>query len=330
MKHAMPEIVPGVPAAAWALSEAGRAACGPLAARLVTYDPARVVTSVEPKAAETGRLTAETLGLPVSIAPGLHEHDQGDSPFMEAAAWRTIVKEFFARPDARNLGQERAVDAGKRFVGAVRAVLDTYPTGTTIIVAHGRVISLFVARANAIGPFALWGRLGLPSVVVLSVPELGLLEVIGRADRGARDTSAPGRDVEQFFGVEDNFREDGRGEALAPLGVGDAPVAIRLGIGVAFDPLRAEVEEPGFGDARRGVERQLDGAVELQARIGDLDDEDHIRRIHWFPLVVSNAQDREVWLRFATFPWDPDRALDLNVVQIAICLLYTSPSPRDS
>ncbi len=127
-------------------------------------------------------MTAQALGLLVSIAPGLHEHDQGDWPFMAAAEWRTIVEEFFARPDERILGHERAVDAGNRFAGAVGTVMEAYPTGMTVIVAHGRVISLLVARVNAIDPFAFWGRLGLPSFVVLAEPELSLLEVIERVD----------------------------------------------------------------------------------------------------------------------------------------------------
>lgn len=182
VKHAMPEIVPGTAAAAWGLSAAGRAACAPLAARLAAFSPDRVVASAEPKAAETGALAASILGVPVSTAPGLHEHDQDGTPYLEPEPWRSLVAAFFARPDERVHGRETATEAADRFAGAVGVVLDTHPAGRTVVVAHGRVISLFVARTNAVDPFALWKRPGLPSFVVLSLPGLEVIEVVERLD----------------------------------------------------------------------------------------------------------------------------------------------------
>ncbi len=182
VKHAMPEIEPGVRASAWTLSEAGRSACGPLATRLAKFSPRRVVTSVEPKAAETGTLTAAALGLTVTTAPGLHELDQGDTLFLATARWNALVESSFAQPEERICGLERAVDASDRFAAAVEAVLDQHPAGGTVIVAHGRVISLFVARTNAIDPFVLWGQLGLPSFVVLDLPSFALRSGVERVD----------------------------------------------------------------------------------------------------------------------------------------------------
>lgn len=182
VKHAMPEIEPGVRASAWTLSEAGRSACVPLAARLAEFSPGRVVTSFEPKAAETGTLTATALGLTVSTASGLHELDQGDTPFLATARWNALGESSFARPEERICGLERAVDASDRFAAAVEAVLDQHPAGGTVIVAHGRVIGLFVARTNVIDPFELWGQLGLPSFVVLDLPGFIVRTVVAQVD----------------------------------------------------------------------------------------------------------------------------------------------------
>lgn len=178
VKHAMPVLVSGVPAADWTLSEAGRRACVPLAARLATYGPTWIATSEEPKAAETGTLVAAELGLPVTIAPGLHEHDAGDTPILGDAQWQATREAFFARPDDLVFGRESANEAGSRFAGAVEAVTDRMRAGG-VIVAHGRVISHFVARTNPIDPFVLSGELGLPSYVVLDPRDWSVIEVVG-------------------------------------------------------------------------------------------------------------------------------------------------------
>jgi len=138
----------------------------------------RIVTSVEPKAAETGAIVTTILGLPVTTAHGLHEHDQGDIPFMGTDAWRAAVEAFFARPEEVVLGRESAQDAASRFEARVTAVQNNCPTDRTVIVAHGRVISLFVARFNAIDGFDLWRRLGLPSFVVVDPFDRRVIEVV--------------------------------------------------------------------------------------------------------------------------------------------------------
>ena len=178
VKHAMPEIDPRLPASRWPLSPAGREASVVLAKRLARYRPARVVTSIEPKAAETGAIVAGALGLPVSSAPGLHEHDQGDVPFMGIEAWNAAVAEIFARPNEVVLGRESANDAGDRFASAVTVVRDEFPDDRVVIVAHGRVISLAVAIANGIDGFSLWRRLGLPSFVVVDPRDWQVIDVV--------------------------------------------------------------------------------------------------------------------------------------------------------
>ncbi len=178
VKHAMPEIDPQLLAPRWPLSPAGREASVVLAKRLARYRPTRVVTSIEPKAAETGAIVAGALGLPVSNAPGLHEHDQGDVAFMGTDDWNAAVAAVFARPDEVVLGRESVNDAGDRFASAVAVVRDEFPDDRIVIVAHGRVVSLAVARANGIDGFDLWRRLGLPSFVVIDPRDWRVIEVV--------------------------------------------------------------------------------------------------------------------------------------------------------
>ncbi|HEU5087838.1 MAG TPA: histidine phosphatase family protein [Roseiflexaceae bacterium] len=177
IKHAMPQIVDNGLAHTWQLSPAGRASCIPLAERLRPYAPATVVTSREPKAAQTGQLTAEQLGLACHAADNLHEHDRSGVEWMGDQAFQSAVMLFFRQPEDLVFGRETASAAGRRFAAALDNVLAAYPTGNLAVVAHGTVITLFVARHNRIDPYGFWKRLGLPSIVALQLPDFKLLGV---------------------------------------------------------------------------------------------------------------------------------------------------------
>ena len=178
VKHSLPDIDPKLPASAWRLSEEGRRCCAPLAGRLAAYRPHLLVSSLEPKAIETAECVAAQLGIPLETAPDLHEHDRSQVGFMELDHLHAAVADFFAYPDQLVFGSETAEQAHQRFARAVTGVLDRHPDRNVAIVAHGTVIGLFVARHNAMDPRALWQRLDLPSFVVLSVPNMTLLEVV--------------------------------------------------------------------------------------------------------------------------------------------------------
>ena len=85
---------------------------------------------------------------------------------------------MFARPAELVLGDETAVEAGQRFASAVEAVLDQYRDGDVVVVAHGTVITLYVSATNDVEPFQFWSKLGMPSYVVLSTPEMELLDTV--------------------------------------------------------------------------------------------------------------------------------------------------------
>jgi broad specificity phosphatase PhoE len=178
VKHAMPVIEPHAPPSGWRLSEEGRLQSVALAKRLEGYGLERVVTSEEPKAAETAEIVAEHLGLAWTSASGLHEHDRTGATFGTREDFELAAKTFFDNPGRLVWGNETAEQARARFASSVRAVLEEYPKGNLPLVAHGTVNTLFLAQHGDFDAFDFWCRLGLPSFYALSLPRFGLQDVI--------------------------------------------------------------------------------------------------------------------------------------------------------
>jgi broad specificity phosphatase PhoE len=178
VRHSVPEQQPDVPAKKWQLSEEGRRRCQGLAERLVALEPSHFIASTEPKAIETAKLLAAPFARPVEIVPGLHEHDRGGTGYLGEQAFQAAIKAFFEQPDKLVFGRETGEAAYQRFRLAVEAVLAQSLDGNPVIVAHGTVISLFVARCAKIEALAFWQKLKMPMAIVLSLPDLNLLEII--------------------------------------------------------------------------------------------------------------------------------------------------------
>jgi broad specificity phosphatase PhoE len=178
VKHAAPHIIPTLPGHAWHLSADGQQRCLPLARLLALYCPATIVSSREPKAAETAAAVAAHLDVSWRFGEGLHEHDRTNVPYLTRKQFDPAIAAFFAHPDVLCFGQETAHQARVRFHTAIGKILSDTPMGNIIVIAHGTVITLFVAHHTGLPAFPLWQRLGLPSFVVLTLPELGLAEIV--------------------------------------------------------------------------------------------------------------------------------------------------------
>jgi broad specificity phosphatase PhoE len=178
VKPALPEIIPTLPANQWHLSEVGRTQCALLADQLATYAPATLVSSLEPKALETAHLVAQRMHTRVQIVDGLHEHDRSNTPWLSSEEFDRAVAAFFHRPTELVLGCETAQQASERFAKTMAEVTDRYAEQNVVVFTHGTVLSLYVARATGIEPFALWKRLGLPSFVVLTFPQFEISRVV--------------------------------------------------------------------------------------------------------------------------------------------------------
>jgi broad specificity phosphatase PhoE len=191
IKHARPAIDPARPARDWELSDEGRRDCEALAERLRAWNPARVIASREPKAAQTGQIAAARLGVPFSTADGLHEHDRSAAGYLGEAEFQAAVARLFAEPGRLAFGSETADQAEARFTRAVDGVLARHPGQTVAVVAHGTVIALHAARRAGLDPAALWRRLGLPSLVVLAGPGWAVEEIVEHA--GAAPAAPAGK-----------------------------------------------------------------------------------------------------------------------------------------
>jgi broad specificity phosphatase PhoE len=186
VRHSVPAIVPGVPAREWMLSDHGRQRCHALAAMLAEHTPDIVVSSLEPKAVETGQIVASLLGKPFATAPGLHEHKRRGVEFSTREEFEARMAVLFAHPTELVMGSETAEQAGHRLAQAIAHVLDRYPGDNVAVVTHGTVMSLYVAQVAGVEPFSFWRRLGLPSFAVLRMgssavlarPAMELLAVI--------------------------------------------------------------------------------------------------------------------------------------------------------
>lgn len=176
VKHSLPQILEDVPARDWTLSDEGWERASILAEKLNVYRPEIIVSSMEPKARETASTLAKYLGSEYQVVEDLHEHDRSSSPHYSNDEFQKLVREFFERPSGLVFGSETADQALQRFRQAVNSILDSYEDKKIVVVAHGTVISLFVAWLTGYAGYELWKELGLPSFVVLDIQSRMLIK----------------------------------------------------------------------------------------------------------------------------------------------------------
>ena len=173
----MPVVEAGVPPAEWRLSEQGRRNAYVLAEALIPLGATALYSSDERKAVETANIVAEELNLPVHASPGFREHARLGTPVLGSEEWQAMVLDAMNRPDELILGAQTVGDALRRFTSAVvEADLAAHP-GPMVIVCHGTVISMFVARLLGIKPAPIWERLGLPGLIAVDWPTADRIEL---------------------------------------------------------------------------------------------------------------------------------------------------------
>ncbi|MCH7801869.1 MAG: histidine phosphatase family protein [Chloroflexi bacterium] len=175
----MPDTYPHVPASEWQLNAEGRRRCGPLAHRLKAHQPASLYTSTESKARDTAALLGQSLNVTPKALSGLEEHHRDNEPFVDSPdQFHESISRFFENPDRLVYGEETANQALERFDAAVRRAVEEAQNPNVIVVCHGTVISLFLARHTGIDPMDIWPRLSLPSFAILKIPEYDLLDIV--------------------------------------------------------------------------------------------------------------------------------------------------------
>ncbi|HEX5376985.1 MAG TPA: histidine phosphatase family protein, partial [Phenylobacterium sp.] len=110
---------------------------------------------------------AEVLGLSAGRDAGLGEHLNETGDFLPRAEIEARIERLFAQPDKLVHGEETGEQARERFAAAIARQREAHPTGTLVLVAHGRVIALWASRELGVPAMPLWRRLGLPSALVM-------------------------------------------------------------------------------------------------------------------------------------------------------------------
>lgn len=165
IRHASPEIDPGLPAVEWGLSPKGRRDARALAVRM-GLSATRIWSSGEPKARETAAILAEDAG----VAAAVHA-DLGEVAFRAGF----LAQAEFARRVARYLegsadpGFEPYSEAQRRIMGCV-AELCLAEEGDLALVSHGRIITVLLSEilGRRLGA-AEWSRIGMPDWTLLDI-----------------------------------------------------------------------------------------------------------------------------------------------------------------
>lgn len=193
VKHSLPEIDPAAPPATWPLNDTGRHRSRRLAGLLAPFAPAVVISSPEPKASQTATILASQLGGDVAIEHDLREQERPQLGWMGTAAFEMVVVSSIDRPTDRLHGMEPAGEARRRFTAAVEHLIYRHPEGNLLVISHGTVISLFAAPLLGVPTSDLWRRLGLPSYVAVTLPDLAPVAVVDHIldDAADRTDAAP-------------------------------------------------------------------------------------------------------------------------------------------
>jgi broad specificity phosphatase PhoE len=141
--HPQVKIDPMIPVPKWGLSEIGAERTRKAAECGWVRQLRRIVSSDETKAIETAEILAATAGVKTEIAEHMHENDRSATGFLPPPEFEKAADWFFANPGESFNGWERAIDAQRRIVSAVDAVLAGHdPAKPIAFVGHGGVGTL--------------------------------------------------------------------------------------------------------------------------------------------------------------------------------------------
>ncbi|HDL49315.1 MAG TPA: hypothetical protein ENH33_05070 [Actinobacteria bacterium] len=155
IRHAVPTVESGVPAAEWSLSPEGREAARVLAERIDAGSCRNIATSDEVKAVETAEAVAAKAGGVIVVDSRLREASRPwTRDGYEVAARRWLVGDGPDGWEPRRLVVERMSEA----------IGDSLVLGgsTSVVVSHGLAIAAFVAAVAGVDPVRFWSDLRFP------------------------------------------------------------------------------------------------------------------------------------------------------------------------
>jgi broad specificity phosphatase PhoE len=108
--------------------------------------------STETKARETALAVVAERPLAVHESEELGENDRSATGYLPGEEFEQVADLFFAHPHESVRGWERAIDAQRRIVAAVAAVLadERSGRGDVLVVAHGAVGALLLCHLRGV------------------------------------------------------------------------------------------------------------------------------------------------------------------------------------
>lgn len=162
VRHAMPEVVPGVSSTLWELGDAALEDCV-LLAHALPQDLARIVcTSHQPKVKQTAGVLALRRGLELRADERLREVDQGPGWIDDyRAAAASYLRDGTVGETADWEPRERVAE---RFAAGVGAAItaNSGSAGDVVVVNHGLAMSLWLASRSGIDLVPFWQGLTFP------------------------------------------------------------------------------------------------------------------------------------------------------------------------
>ncbi|MGE3574224.1 MAG: histidine phosphatase family protein [Dehalococcoidia bacterium] len=154
MRHAMPDVEPGVASKLWGLGEAGREDCV-LLAHALPEGVSSIWSSDERKAKETADVIGLRLGLPVSTDERFAEVDR---PSVWDRDYREVAAGYLSGRDEP--GWEARASVVSRFSEAIDFAGQS--SELPVVVSHGLATTLWLASRTGINSEPWWRELTLP------------------------------------------------------------------------------------------------------------------------------------------------------------------------
>jgi broad specificity phosphatase PhoE len=127
----------------WGLSAVGRARATAFATRQPLPAGTRIFSSTEQKALDLAEILSARRGSIVSSDDAFCENDRSSTGFLADEAFTEAVRQLFGAPEQSYRGWERASDAQKRIVSAVKTALaEVPPEAPVVFCGHGCVGTL--------------------------------------------------------------------------------------------------------------------------------------------------------------------------------------------
>lgn len=193
--HPEVTIDPAVPVPEWPLSPRGLERMRGFCSHEFVSRITRIYSSAEKKARDGAEVLAQHLGIDTSVDANLGENDRSSTGYLPRQLFIEVAREFFAHPKESIRGWERAVDAQRRVIAAVRDVADRCPGENVAIISHGGVGTLLMCHLRG-QPISLSHKPPVPEggcYFALDADRFELIHGWTEVERAAPDFDRPWR-----------------------------------------------------------------------------------------------------------------------------------------